>query len=190
MTTRRDALRGFAALAASLTLAPDAVWAQAKSTKHAPDPLLVRLCDLVIPTTDTPGAVKAGVPAFVATALQHGMKDGSPAMLVEFAAALDARAAGRFVALPHEHAFALLAEVDAAAYARPAPGAPPSPPADDAVKHWRSLKQLIVLGYYTSEIGGSQELQYEPVPSTFEPDIPLSTNPRAYSSDWVGVKYA
>ena len=78
MTTRRDALRGFAAITASLALAPDAVWAKAATSKRAADPLLVRLCDLVIPATDTPGAVKAGVPAFVTTALQHGLRNGSP----------------------------------------------------------------------------------------------------------------
>lgn len=190
MTTRRDALRGFAAITASLALAPDAVWAKAATSKRAADPLLVRLCDLVIPATDTPGAVKAGVPAFVTTALQHGLRNGSPTMLVEFGKALDLRAGAGFVSLPATRAMDVLVAVDTAAYARPAPGSPPAPPPDDAVKHWRTLKSLIVLGYYTSVIGGSQELQYEPVPSTFDPDVPLSTNPRAYSSDWVGVKYA
>jgi hypothetical protein len=42
------------------------------------------------------------------------------------------------------------------------------------------------MGYYTSEIGASQELQYQLVPGRFDPDLPVKPGDRAWSSDWIG----
>ena len=55
---------------------------------------------------------------------------------------------------------------------------------------WKALKALIVVGYFTSEIGSSEALRYVLVPGRFDPDVPLSDNPKAFSTDWTGVKYA
>lgn len=71
-----------------------------------------------------------------------------------------------------------LAALDAAAFA---PDAPPSP--------WKAIKGLILTGYYTSEVGGSVELNYELVPGAWRPDIPLEPGQRAYSSDWTAVDF-
>ena len=186
MTTRRDALQFLGALAASLHLPIEAVWAEVSARRNT-DPLLVRLCDLVIPATDTPGAVAAGVPAFIELCLAHGLRNSSPELLQAFRASIDVRASGTFADLPLDRAVTILRDIDTAAFARgPAPAAEP----DGAVRHWPVLKALIVMGYYSSEIGASRELVYELVPGTFEPDVPLSTQPRAFSSDWTGVKYA
>jgi hypothetical protein len=46
---------------------------------------------------------------------------------------------------------------------------------------WHTIKNLILIGYYTSEVGGSQELQYELVPTRFDPDLPMTSATRAYS---------
>ncbi len=40
--------------------------------------------------------------------------------------------------------------------------------APDAVHFFRTLKELTVLGYYTSEVGATQELQYTPVPGRYD----------------------
>ena len=187
MASRRDALQLLGAVAAGLAFPTDALWAEAAARSGHPDPLLARLCDLVIPATDTPGAVAAGVPAFVAVATLHGLKGATPALHQAFDASLDARAGGAFMALPHDRAVALLREVDEASFAR---GQTPPVQPDAAVRYWPTLKALILIGYYSSEIGASQELVYDLVPGSFDPDVPLSTQPRAFSSDWTGVKYA
>lgn len=187
MTSRRDALRGLGALTAQLAMAPGSVWALATARTREPDPLLVRLCDLVIPATDTPGAVGAGVPAFVEVALEHGIRDSSAELFAEFSRALDRRAGTDFASLPADRAHAQLDEIDRAAFARVDKTS--ATDVDDAVRHWPTLKALIVAGYFTSEVGAAQELRYELVPGTFEPDVPLDANPRAFSSDWTGVKF-
>jgi len=43
------------------------------------------------------------------------------------------------------------------------------------------IKELTITGYYTSEIGATQELKYVPVPGRYAGDIPYDTVGRAYS---------
>ena len=187
MISRRDLLRDAAALTASLGLAPAAVWASAHG--RSADRGLAMLCDLVIPGGETPGAIDAGVPDFVHQSITLGLRGATPAAYAAFRGALDTRAGAPFESLEPARAQTLLAGVDASAF----PGGPPGPPpseAPTAIEFWRTLKALIVIGYYTSEIGASRELRYELVPGRYEPDIALTEDPRGYSSDWDGVRYA
>ncbi|MEM1118697.1 MAG: gluconate 2-dehydrogenase subunit 3 family protein, partial [Bacteroidota bacterium] len=43
-----------------------------------------------------------------------------------------------------------------------------------AVPFYRQLKELTVAGYYTSEVGATQELQWLAVPGRYDADVPLS----------------
>ena len=192
MTTRRQLLRDGAAFALALGMSPAAVWAEARRSATPRDPWLALLCDLVIPDTDTPGASAAGVPSFVRAAIALGLRGTSAAGLGAFRVALDQHSAAHFETLPRERAEAVLSGIDQAILGPRAPTASTAatPDADDALAFWRPLKALIVMGYYSSEIGASQELQYELTPVHFDPDVPLSEQPRAWSSDWTGVKYA
>ncbi|MDI1296705.1 MAG: gluconate 2-dehydrogenase subunit 3 family protein [bacterium] len=160
--------------------------------------LAERLCDLVIPATDTPGALAAQVPDFLLLALRHGLA-GTHAMpagpyaldrpiaspqptgldyLDGVGRQLDAMGRGDFMASPPARQFALLARLDAEAFSAGHEG--------DA---WHKIKDLILTGYYTSEIGGSQELRYELVPGRWDPDIPITPTTRAFSSDWTAVDF-
>ncbi|SNS50614.1 MULTISPECIES: gluconate 2-dehydrogenase subunit 3 family protein [unclassified Azospirillum] len=199
-TSRRHLLRAGLALAGA-ALTPAQVWAQLAQAGGAPAPLparmrqlLERVCDLTIPDTATPGAVKAGVPDFIALALQHGLaRTGRPPPADQFSGGaapagagwldwlgfeLDLKAGGNFLAAKPAAQTKALSDLDAAAYAK---GGEKSP--------WRTWKGLIVTGYYTSEIGGSQELFFELVPGRFDPDIPVGPNDRAWSNDWTAVDF-
>ena len=46
--------------------------------------------------------------------------------------------------------------------------------ADEAPPFFRQLKELTVAGYYTSEVGASQELRYNAVMGRYDADVPLS----------------
>lgn len=160
--------------------------------------LLAVVSDLVIPATATGGALAAGVPAFVERALKSGLegtRDPGPGVAIaggngqpleggglflirKLREALDANADGAFVAATPGRRAAALEAVDAAAF---------GPDGKDHV--WHKIKNLILLGYYTSEIGGSQELAYELVPGRWDPDVPLAQQPRAFSSDWTAVDF-
>jgi hypothetical protein len=45
----------------------------------------------------------------------------------------------------------------------------------------RTMKELTVLGYYTSEIGATKELRYVQVPGRFEGCVPLTANDRTWA---------
>jgi glucoside 3-dehydrogenase (cytochrome c) hitch-hiker subunit len=186
--SRREVLVSSAAVALGLTLSPARIWAAAQGgNAHVGParPLLDDLCDAVIPATDTPGARAAGVSAFVELAVAHHLQGAAEDLVTTFGAALDELAAGSYLQQPEERRRALLADIDARAFARAADESLP-----ERLRQWPVLKALIVVGYYTSEIGGSQELRYVLVPGRFDPDVSLKPGERAWSSDWTGVKFA
>lgn len=154
--------------------------------------LMRAVAELVIPTTDTPGAGAVGAGDFVLVALAHGLEgtrrppaadpslaphlraDGS----LDHAAWLEAKLGAKWFALPPARRHEQLAALDAAAFK----GNPAAAP-------WRAIKALILTGYYTSEVGGSKELNYELVPGRFDPKVPVTPATRAYSSDWTAVDF-
>lgn len=164
--------------------------------KEEPPPhcrMLMRLiADLVIPETDTPGAAAVGVGDFVLVGLAHGLEgtrrphsadptftpflraDGS----LDHAGWLEANLGQDWLTQPPARRQELLAALDTAAFR----GDPTAAP-------WRAIKALILTGYYTSEVGGAQELNYELVPGRFDPKVPVTPETRAYSSDWTAVDF-
>lgn len=151
----------------------------------------------VIPRTDTPGAAETGVGAFVLLALAHGLEesrkpvqdpapalksylhaDGSLDHMTWLADELDKRTGGDVLNLASARQQALIAALDAEAYAEGVRAHP-----------WRTIKALILTGYYTSEAGASKELRYEHVPGRWDPDVPLKPGDRAFSSDWTAVEF-
>lgn len=154
------------------------------------------VADLVIPDTDTPGAGAIGVGDFVLVGLAHGLegtrrppkaelaadpsvapylrKEGS----LDHAGWLEGRLGQDWVSLPPDKRRDKLAALDTAAYGNEPAAAP-----------WRAIKALILTGYYTSEVGGSRELNYELVPGRFDPKVPVTPDTRAYSSDWTAVDF-
>lgn len=61
-----------------------------------------------------------------------------------------------------------------------------SAPIDSA---WKTLKRALINTYYTSETGASKDLVYELVPGRWEPDVPLTEHPRAYSTDSLARRF-
>lgn len=202
--TRRDFVGGMTLLALALGVPAAAVRLDALSSEDLPTEaqraLFRDVSQLVLPRTLTAGAGDAGVGDFVLLALAHGL-DGSrwsvqaPAMPIVaprflrndgslrhaewLEHMLDSRAHGRFLALDAAQRAGLLAQLDAEAFA--APTGPQSP--------WRTIKDLVLTGYYTSQVGGARELRYQLVPGRFDADVSLHPGDRAWSSDWTAVDF-
>jgi hypothetical protein len=199
---RRTFLGGAALLAAVVGVPLAAIRLDLFDTQEAPSErqreLMRTVSQIVIPKTDTPGAGDVGAGDFVLLGLAHGLeksrtplakdapealtrharKDGSLDQAAWLEAELDARAKGDFLKAGPDAQARLLAALDAEAYAQ---GVREHP--------WRTVKALILTGYYTSEPGGSQELQFNLVPGTYEPDVPMTPQTRAFSSDWTAVDF-
>lgn len=142
-----------------------------------------RISDMVIPATSTPGAVAAGVPDFAEFALDHTLFGGDGASLATLEKVLDRRStAGAFIQLPPKMQLDLLTALDVETYPMPPRHGGETPLAQAA---WKAVKTAIVVGYYTSEIGGSQELAYELVPGpAYRADVPLGSVP-LLSNQWM-----
>jgi hypothetical protein len=133
--------------------------------------LLSAIADTLVPATDTPGAVQAGILPVLDGMLAHWASPGTRQEIEDALTAVDARAAAgggeAFAALPPDRRTELLRTHDADA-------------ADDP--GYRKLKELILSLYYSSEIGLTDELRYEPVPGEWQPSIKITPETRPYAS--------
>jgi hypothetical protein len=182
---RRDVLGAAAgALAAMMMQTGWVAEVRAQTPALKADPrfaFIDRVSELTIPTTDTPGASAAGVPAFVLMALDQHLSGLDAALLPVLQAQLNQEAGGSFLSRSEADQLKLLTALDTTAYAgRAQPGTP--------AYAWRRIKAAIVAGYYTSETGASQELVYEPVPGK-SANIQLTSDYRARSNEGLGGRF-
>lgn len=103
----------------------------------------------------------------------------SLALIDRVRTSLDRVAGGDFLAVTSARRAQLLADLDRRTYAGDAHEE------DSSEYAWRRVKGVIVAGYYTSEIGASKELAYEPAPGRFV-NITLTPDFRARSNDVQG----
>ncbi|QNE07637.1 gluconate 2-dehydrogenase subunit 3 family protein (plasmid) [Croceicoccus marinus] len=161
--------------------------------------MMKQVSQLVLPATGTPGAGDVGVGDFVILALAHGLdgtrdpagssempwafpeyrrRDGSLRYVGWLEHTLDLAANGDYLRRPDDEKHRVLAALDAEAFAE-----------GNDTHPWRKLKGLILTGYYTSRVGGSEELRFELVPGRFDPVVPMGPDTRAWSSDWTAVEF-
>jgi len=137
--------------------------------------LVATVAEHIIPQTDTPGARAAGVHRFVDTLLSDHYPATERDRFLAGLADVDARAQSAhgqpFRQCSPEQRIALLGEMDARAFA--------SSRGEDGW-FFRRLKELTIVGYYTSEFGAMQELHVSPF-GAYRGDIPYASVGRAWS---------
>lgn len=182
---RRDALAGMVAMFGASLFAPIARAAQAQVTPISVGPpsvpvftpqqraLMTALSERVMPTTDTPGAIAAGVPEFIEKLLADWALPEERTPILAGLDAIEARsqadyAAAAASATPAQHdALLTLAMEDQL------------PGGQDFFEQFR---QLVITGYFTSEIGITQEREYLPVPGRYDGAYPYSQVNKVFSS--------
>lgn len=148
--------------------------------------MVEQLAELILPKTDTPGAIEAGVPAFIDQIVTVWYTPAERRIFLDGLAELDAdcvRSWGEpFTGCnPSRQSEALTkAEERSASYHPQTQGKIRATPDEDSPFFYK-LKLLTVLGYYTSEIGAQQELSYNPVPGHYEGDIDFDKVGRQWS---------
>jgi hypothetical protein len=176
---RREFLANSAAMssAAAIWAALRTAGAVAGPLQPADDPLFACVCDLVIPATDTPGAREVGVAGFMTLALAKGLAGSKPSDRADLETLLNATSSGTsFLLLSANRQREVLVGVDQSAYA-------------ERGSLWARMKSLILMGYYTSEPGATQELYYQLVPGRYDPDVLEKPGDRASSNDWTGQRF-
>ncbi len=156
--------------------------------------LVAAVADVILPATNTPGARQVGVSQFIDRMLTEYSAAGDRNRVIAGLERLDANArrlhGTPFVKCTAEQQFALVDALDAQAYGTPAadaasrPAAAPRASAADAASaihpddigpqsFFRLLKELTVVGYYTSEVGATRELRVNPM-GRWRADVPYS----------------
>ncbi len=154
--------------------------------------ILVAVADTIIPATDTPGALAAGVPAKLDALLLRWAAPDTREMMIASLERIDAAvqaATGKTIsALSAEERLAFLLEHDKAALK----SAPPPENAPEQVslfaksyvvdQGYQRIKGLVVSLYYVSEIGMTQERVYEHVPGKWVPSLKITPGMRPFAS--------
>jgi hypothetical protein len=135
------------------------------------------MSDQIIPRTDTPGAVDAGVPAFFDKMLAGYYQEKERTIIrsgLRQVATDAAELRGKpFAELTSDEQVTLMKEYDREAYA-------PRPAGSDP-HFFRMMKELTVLGYCTSEPGATKLLKYAAVPGPYRGDVPVSEVGKAWA---------
>lgn len=191
MLTRRTAIReavvlvGGAISAAELGLLESAL----ASTVVESEPrfmsadqlaMVERIADLIIPETDTAGAVSAGVHRFIDVMLEEWASPDTQREFVGELANIDRRATDLgmpgFLGGSEDRQVDVVKSLDAEAFAAGAPDT-----------FFRRLKKLVLFAYFSSEPGATQTLRYDRTPGDYEPCLSLEDDGRAWF--WLGHSY-
>lgn len=148
--------------------------------------LLDEIAETILPRTDTPGAKDAGVGLFMAQFVTDCYDAGQQATFRTGLADLDKRAKGGFLKLKPAQRTELLRTLDAEAKAAsPDPDKADDEGADTAATpphYFTMLKQLVLFGFFTSEVGATKVLRYVPVPGRFDGDMPYEPGTPAWAT--------
>lgn len=139
--------------------------------------LMNEIGETIIPATDIPGAKAVGIGGFmammVAECMDAGEQDAFEAGLATLAADFRARYKVEFVAARPEDRTEFLERLDQQLRTSRCGEGP---------EYFRKLKELTLLGYFTSEIGCTQALRYEEVPGRFDGNAPYRAGDRAWAT--------
>ena len=196
---RREMLRLLTATAITPVISPDlyAMLRQAQPSSNYrlqtldahQNETVVAMMDLIIPATDTPGAKEAKVNEFIDVILTGWATPAERDRLLAGLGDVD-RLSGtlfskKFVEASSEQQTALLRSLDDAVDWAHGPDS--NEDGDGSIEYdmrlrgefFRVFKTLTLYGYYTSEIGFTQELKKEIIPGAQHGCVPLPAGKRA-----------
>jgi gluconate 2-dehydrogenase gamma chain len=150
---------------------------------------LAEITEIIIPKTDTPGAKDAGVPGFIDSMLKEVYskeeQDKFISGLKEFDAEAEKEYGDHFINCKGEDQVALFKKHHDAAVSALGTGGPTGwwNTGGGADKPFvLKVKELTLLGFFTSEPGATQVLQYNQVPGPFQGCVPLSQVGKAWAT--------
>lgn len=149
--------------------------------------IVAAMTEVIIPRTDTPGAIDAGVPRYIELMAANWMNDQERAIfsagLKDMETRIPAEYGKPFDQLDSAQQLAIMEALEDAA----------------ADSEWYDFgnvmrefisdapficqfKELTIWGFFTSEKGGSQVLRYNPMPMYFNGDIPLASDESSWTT--------
>jgi gluconate 2-dehydrogenase gamma chain len=144
--------------------------------KPSQSDVMAAVIDIIIPRSDTPGALDAGVPRFIDLMFRDVYTKEDQQRYLSALAAFEAASSTPFLQLDDAKRKALVTKLHTEALGKdPAPTSAPM--------FVMMTKKLTMLGFFLSQPGCTQVLQYIAVPGAYHADIPLSQagNGRAWA---------
>ncbi|HRO44980.1 gluconate 2-dehydrogenase subunit 3 family protein [Agriterribacter sp.] len=142
---------------------------------------LDEIAETIIPTTSTPGAKAAGAGAFMTVMVNDCYDEKDQQVFFEgmklLNEASDKKFGKSFMDIDAGERKTLLTETDTEAKEYMAKKKP-----EDPKHYFRMMKELTLLGYFTSEIGATQALRYVAVPGKYEGCVPYTKGDRAWAT--------
>lgn len=182
--SRRDAVFQLASMIGAVSIAPRLAAASFDLTQTGTFTddelaLLAEVGDTILPPSDVPGAKAIGIGPFIAMMItdcyapaeQQALRDGLRSLAERFSA----RFGREFVSASSEQRTEFLNELDREQRQHQATLAPGGLP-----HYFRVLKELTILGYFSSEVGATQALRYAEVPGGFDGNAPYQRGDRAW----------
>lgn len=191
--TRRQALRRVGVLLGGIVSAPTVAGVlggcePTSGPDWAPETLTAKqnemvdtIAEIIIPATDTPGASAAHVNRFVDAMLTGSYppetRDGFLKGLTSINARCREDYGAPFLEMSADQQRALVGALDAETFG---PDAPEEVDRENP-SFFRMMKELTIVGYYTSEIGATQELKTNIVPGYYDGDVPYDEIGRSWA---------
>lgn len=138
--------------------------------------LITAIAELILPETDTPGAAGAQVNRFIDLMLADWYTKEERARFLTDLAAVEQQSQEKhgnsFLACTPTERHDLLAQLEKAALAE-AGDRLHIMTSKDIKPFFLQMKELTLVGYYTSKVGATRELQYKAVPGEYRGCVPL-----------------
>jgi hypothetical protein len=127
---------------------------------------VTRVSDLIIPRTETPGAVDANVPGYMDGLMtdwaNSETKNTHRTALRQIKGELDERARGNFLDASDSVAEQSLSAFDAAAFVE-----------DGDASGYKRVKGYVSQSYFATEDGATEELKWVAVPGRWDPSVEI-----------------
>lgn len=178
---RRDAMKRVAMLMGGALSAPSLlVFQQGCSPDSSPATgtfsdahadTLNRIGDIILPPTDSPGAAEADTGTFAVQMLEDCYPEGSRKDVLEFLEMISPD----FDKKDLQEQVDIIAKIDQTTYGEG------SEEEKEKYRAYKLIKELTLFGYFTSEAGATQALEYVEIPGRYEGCIELKPGQKAWA---------
>jgi hypothetical protein len=187
--TRREAVQAVALIMGGTIISAD-LFIGYHSGLQDPGELLTKenvdflneVAETILPATETPGAKEANVGAFMGMIVKDCYEPQDQKSFISGMDALEKLSTRRFgkgfMGIAPEQKHALLVTLDNEQKEYSAKKKP-----QDKNHYFRLMKELTLLGYFTSELGSTKALRYVAVPGKFIGSIPYKKGDKAWAID-------
>jgi len=192
MITGGFATRAIARLAQSgntlpIPQAPAAEQSYIKAFTAAQQQNIAAMAEVIIPRTETPGAVDAGVPSFIEHMVAQWLQPDEREIFMFGLARLESQCQRQY-----RRSFSQLAPSQQLTLMDALEEQASNSPWYDFANVQRQyiedapficqLKELVIFGFYSSEVGANQVLRHDPMPMGFDGELILSAGDSSWST--------